>query len=192
MGRKTMKKRILYLGLIGIVLLATGWSAMAANGAGRNRGDGPSWGKGRHCRMNVPRDHMARLIEKLDLTAEQQQEVDKLLAAHQEQAEKLRYQMVDARRKLHQAMNPKAFDEKALRQAAAEKNRLQTDLMVDRARTHSRIYALLTPEQQELADLARNLKRLRGDGPGRRFHDGPAPRFDCPNAMGPGSPRNTQ
>jgi protein CpxP len=185
-----MKKRILYLGLIGLVLLATGWTAMAANGAGRNGADGATWGKGRFCRMNVPRDPMARLVDKLDLSAAQQQQVEKLLADHREQADKLHDQMVDARRKLHQAMNPKTFDEKALRQAAAEKAKIQTELMVGKARTHSQIYALLTPEQKELADLARNLRQLHGDRPGRGFHDGRHRGFDCPNPMGPKGQRN--
>lgn len=172
-----MKKRMLNLGLIGIMSLGIAVTAMAAPGAGRNSVDGQQWGKGKACRMNVHREPMVRLVEKLDLSGEQQQQVEKIFVAHREQAEKLHNQMTEARRKLHQAMNPKNYDEKALRQAAAEKAKIQTELMVGRARTHSQIYALLTPEQQELADLARNLKRLQGDGP-RGFRD-------CSNPMGP-------
>jgi protein CpxP len=172
-----MKKRMLHLGLIGIMSLGIAVTAMAAPGAGRNSVDGPQGGKGKGCRMDAPGDPMARLVEKLDLSEAQQQQADKIFVAHREQADKLHKQMTEARGKLHQAMNPKNFDEKALRQAAAEKAKIQTELMVGRARTHSQIYALLTPEQQELADLARNLKRLRGDGP-RGFRD-------CSNPMGP-------
>ena len=172
-----MKNRMLHLGLIGIMSLGIAMTAMAAPGAGRNSVDGTQWGKGKGCRMDAHGEPMARLVEKLDLSEAQQQQVDKIFVANREQADKLHKQMSEARGKLHQAMNPKNFDEKALRQAAAEKAKIQTELMVGRARTHSQIYALLTPEQQELADLARNLKRLRGDGP-RGFRD-------CSNPMGP-------
>lgn len=176
-----MRKRVLLLGLCGTLLLGTGLTALAAQGAGRNSTDGPRWDKGKACRMEARQDRMGRLFEKLDLSEAQQTEVDKLIAAHREQTAALRKQMVEVRRQMRQAMNPKTFDEKALRRLAAEKSKVQTELMVGRARTHSQIYALLTPEQQELADLARNLKRLRGQGPRGGG--------ECPNPEGPRGPR---
>jgi protein CpxP len=181
-----MKKRILTFGLIAVMALTT-VTAMAASGAGRGSSDNQQWGKGKACRMKGPGNGMVRMLGKLDLTSDQQQQVDKLIQTNREKAQALRGQMADARNKLHKAMNSKTFDEKALRQAAAEKTRIQTELMVNRVRTHSQIYALLTPEQQELADLARNLERLRGHGHGHKkgFRD-------CPNPMGPRGPRNVE
>jgi Spy/CpxP family protein refolding chaperone len=85
---------------------------------------------------------------------------------------------------MRKAMQPKTFDEKTLRKLGAEKGKIQTELMVGRASTHSKIYALLTPEQQELADLACKLRRLQGNGQkGERR---------CPNPMGTQGPQRGQ
>jgi protein CpxP len=179
-----MKKQILLLSLCGTLLLGTGWVAIAAPGTGRNMGDGPMRGKGMACQMDVRQDHWARLTEKLDLSEAQKQEVQKLLEANREQAQGLRGQMKELRRQMRQAMQPKTFDEKTLRRLAADKAKIQTELMVGRARTHSEIYALLTSEQQELADLACKLRRLQGHGPkGERR---------CQNPMGPRGPQRGQ
>lgn len=177
-----MIKRILLVAICGSLLLGTGWVALAAPGAGRNMGDGPMKGKkGMACRMDDRQGHWARLLEKLDLSETQQQEVQKLVEANRELAQGLHSQMKELRRQMRQAMQPKTFDEKTLRRLAAEKGKIQTELMVGRARTHSKIYALLTPEQQELADLASKLRRLQGVGyKGDRR---------CPNPEGPRSPQ---
>ncbi len=176
-----MKKRILLLGLCGALLLGTGFAAMAAQGIGRNGVDGPRFGKGAPCGVDFPRDHWGHMLQKLDLSEDQQKEVQKLTEANRDQAAALHKQMVEVRRQMRQVMNPKTFDEKALRKLAAEKAKIQTELMVNRARTHSKIYALLTPEQQELADFACKLRRLQGHGP-RGYRE-------CPNPMGPMGPR---
>jgi len=179
-----MKKRILLAVLCGTLLLGTGWVAMAAPGAGRNMGDGPMRGKGMACQKNVRQDHWVRLTEKLDLREAQQQEVQKLVEANRDQAQGQHQQMVELRRQMRKAMQPKTFDEKTLRKLGAEKGKIQTELMVGRASTHSKIYALLTPEQQELADLACKLRRLQGNGQkGERR---------CPNPMGTQGPQRGQ
>ena len=179
-----MKKRIMLTVLCGTLLLGTGWVAMAAPGAGRNMADGPMRGKGMACQKNVKQDHWVRLTEKLDLSEAQQQEVQKLTDANREQAQGLHTQMMELRRQMRQAMQSKTFDEKTLRKLAADKGKIQTELMVGRAGTHSKIYALLTPEQQELADLACKLRRLQSNGSkGDRR---------CPNPMGPRGPQRGQ
>ena len=170
-----MKKQMLSLGLCGALLLMTGLTATAASVAGEKAFDGPRGGQKAECRMGMNRDHLGLMTGKLGLNAEQQEEVRKLLDAKREQADARRKQMADIRGQLRQAMNPKTFDEKVVRQLAAEKAKIQTEMMVSRARTHSQIYALLTPDQKELADLARNLKQLKGDQP--RGNRG------CPNPM---------
>ena len=179
-----MKKRILLAVLCGTLLLGTGWVAMAAPGAGRNMDNGPMKGKGKACRVNDRQDHWERLTEKLDLSEPQQQEVQKLVEANREQAQGQHQQMTELRRQMRQAMQPKTFDEKTLRKLATEKGKIQTELMVGRASTHSKIYVLLTPEQQELADLACKLRRLQGNrSKGDRR---------CPNPMGPRGPQRGQ
>jgi protein CpxP len=172
-----MKRRMLLLGLCSALLLGTGFSAMAAPGAGRNSVEGPRFGKWAASHADFHRDHWGHLLQKLDLSEEQQKEVQKLTEANREQASTLHKQLVEVGRQMRRAMNPKTFDEKVLRKLAAEKAKIQTELMVNRARTHSKIYALLTPEQQELADFACKLQRLQGHGP--RGHR------ERPNPMGP-------
>lgn len=169
-----MKKQVLYLGLCVALLLMTGLTATAASRTGEKAFNGPRDGQGQ-CRMGMDRDRLGRMTGKLGLNAEQQEEVRKLLDANRAQADARRKEMAGIRQKLRQAMNPKTFDEKVVRQIAAEKAKIQTEMLVSRARTHSQIYALLTPDQKELADLARNLKQLKGDQPrGNR---------ECPNRM---------
>ncbi len=176
-----MKKRIMLMVLCGTLLLGTGWVAIAAPGAGRNMGDGPMKNKGKSCRMNDRQDHWVRLTEKLDLSQAQQQEVQKLVEANRELAKGQYQQMIEIRGQMRKAMQPKTFNEKTLRKLAAEKGKIQTELMAGKAGTHSKIYALLTPEQQELADLACKLRRLQGHGSkGERR---------CPNPMGPQGPQ---
>jgi len=179
-----MKKQILLTVLCGTLLLGTGWVAMAAPGAGRNMGDAPMRGKGMACQNNVRQDHWVRLTEKLDLSEAQQQEVQKLVEANREQAQGQHQQLMELRRQMRQAMQPKTFDEKTLRKLAADKAKIQTELMVGKARTHSKIYALLTPEQQELADFACKLRRLQGNR-----GDGIKGDRRCPNPRGPKNPQ---
>ncbi|MEZ4598584.1 MAG: Spy/CpxP family protein refolding chaperone [Syntrophotaleaceae bacterium] len=180
-----MKKGILTLGLIFVMVLTSAFTAMASRDGGRGRGDHQQRGKGRLCAMKGPGHSLARLLGQLDLTPEQEQQADRLIQANREKVQALRDQMTAVRSKLNQAMNPKTFDEKAVRQAAAEKARIQTEMMVNRAKTHQQIYALLTPEQQELADLARNLERLGGGRQKKGF------RQAC-DFMGPRGPRNAE
>ncbi|MEZ4483315.1 MAG: Spy/CpxP family protein refolding chaperone [Syntrophotaleaceae bacterium] len=183
-----MKKQVMLMVLCGTLLLGTGWVAMAAPGPW-GMGDGPMRGKGMACQKKGPQDHWARLLEKLDLSPEQQAEVQKLTEANRERAQGLHAQMVELRRQMRQVMQPKAFNEKALRKLAADKAKIQTELMVGRASTHSKIYALLTPEQQELADLDCKLRRLQGKGPRSDWGNGPQGDRSCPN---PGGPENPQ
>jgi len=116
-------------------------------------------------RGDMPRQPLERLLGCLDLSETQQKEIAKKLEDGRAKAEKLHAEMREVKRKLHRAMEPQKFDEKRLRSLAAEKAKIEADLMVDMARTHHAIYALLTPEQQELFDLAGKLQRLRGAGP---------------------------
>lgn len=122
----------------------------------------------------MPHHPWERLFECLDLSDAQQKEIGKRFQASRERAEKLHAEMREAGRRLRQALEPGKFDEKVVRKLAAEKARLETDLMVGKARTHHEIYELLTPEQKELVDLAGKLQRLRGAGmPHPGAHMGP-------------------
>ena len=55
------------------------------------------------------------------------------------------------------------FDEKAIRAIAAEKAEIQVEIAVVKARMHSSVLAIMTPEQQE---IAQKLRAYRQDGRG--------------------------
>ncbi|ABA87623.1 CpxP superfamily protein [Syntrophotalea carbinolica DSM 2380] len=161
-----MQKQLIVTVLCGTLLLA-GTAVLAEQGGMPNaRFEGPQQGRTMCARGEAPQEHDMRMLECLDLSAAQRKEVKKLRDESFKLAEKWHEKMAEVRRKLRRASAPKTFDEKQLRTLVAEKSRIEADLMVDRAGTRARIYALLTPEQQELADLADKLRQLQGHGPG--------------------------
>ncbi len=167
-----MKKQILTLAACGTLLLGTGITVMAAPSSEAHpaqRWQGKQAGVGR---TMTGHGYSWRYLNRLDLNEQQQAEVKKLFEARLQQTEKLRQQMQEVQQKIRQAADPRTFNERDLRRLSAERAKIQTELLVNRAATGSRIYALLTPEQKELADLAAKMERLQGPGPrqgGGRF-----------------------
>ena len=156
-----MKKKLWLMMLCGALVLGGSLTVLADSWGRGGKMDGLRQGNGT-CRMEARRGHWERMAGKLDLSEDQRNEAKKLFEANREQAEKLHIKMKEIDRKLRLAANPKKFDEKGLRKLATEKGQLHAELMVGHAKTRSQFYALLTPEQQELADLAYKLKQLRG------------------------------
>jgi Spy/CpxP family protein refolding chaperone len=146
--------------IIVCALLAT----MAAGGTGVWAGSGngfepPVNDKPCHCsepeyRMPPPPspegliDHITR---QLKLTSEQQTKIRALFAKDEEKAEPLRQKLAEYRKQLQAAMNSATFDETAIRAIAARQAQTEVDLTLSKARLHSQINALLTPEQRSLA-----------------------------------------
>ena len=64
------------------------------------------------------------------------------------------------------------FDEKAIRSIAEEQAKLQVELAVAKARMHSKIHTIMTPEQQELSKKLRSVRKDRNDRRGKP-HSGP-------------------
>lgn len=163
-----MKKQMILMAMCGTLLLGGGLVAQAQAQPGMAKGgefDGPSRGRLMCPRVDSAPEHRLLMFDRLDLSEAQQKEVQALLDDSIMRSTKLHGKMREAGRRLRQAMQPNKFDEKALRKLAAEKAAIETELMVERAKTHSRIYALLTPEQKDLADFASKLRRLQGHGP---------------------------
>lgn len=119
--------------------------------------------RGRHRGMG-PGKRIDRMAKKLGLTEAQQEQVKAILTSEREKAAPLRQQLAENREKIRQAIEAEPFDEAAVRTLAESKNQTRVELDVSRARAKSRIFALLTPEQRELA------KKLRPWGGGRHGH----------------------
>lgn len=157
-------KRLVLVGIFcGCTLLVGGTAALAAHPGGAFEKSGePSFEQAPgYCPALWP-----HLLKRLDLSEEQERKIEKLLEGARERMDKLQAEMREVRRNLHRAMTPRQFDEKALRKLLAGQAAVEADLMVDKARTDSRIYGVLTLEQQELVDLAIKLRRLQGPPPG--------------------------
>ena len=70
---------------------------------------------------------------------------------------------------MRELRNKGTFDESVIRAIAEEKAKIQVEMAVAKAEMHSKIHAIMTPEQQE---LAKNISSERHDRRGRH-HRGP-------------------
>jgi len=125
---------------------------------------------------------MNKMISRLDLNDEQQEQMKQIHEQHREETEGLLASMKTAHERLNELMDADTFDEAAIREAAGEVSKIQTELFVSRAKVQQEIRQILTPEQYE------QLKQMRerhhgmmghpGDFDGDRPHHGwtkPAP-----------------
>jgi len=176
-----MKKRILIPTLI-IGTLLTGSLALAAPGYGRNCNSDDCSGGG--CQGNARgamtyEQHEERLekrLEKmaalLELSDAQKEQIEGLHNQRWQNQQQKREQMQTARQELREARQATPFNEADFRAKAAKQAELKTEMMVERAKMKAELYAILTPEQQEKAEL---LEGMMGHEQGR--HGGKGMRF---------------
>jgi Spy/CpxP family protein refolding chaperone len=109
------------------------------------------------------------MAEVLDLTDEQKTQVREIIAAEWETTKPLRATLREKRRELRAAMQSGTFDEAAIRSIAASQADTFTELIVAKARGTSKVFAVLTPEQQAKAEKIRPLLKGRRGGHHRGF-----------------------
>lgn len=159
-----MKRKIMAVLLTLTMVVAGSSAAMAARGG---KGDcGPQRGGDMG-----PGAFYTRMSKALKLTDEQKVQIKSIIKSERETAKPLMDKMRESRDQLRKAGETTSFDEAAVRNIAAGMVQTQTELAVSRARTHNKIYMLLTPEQRELA------KSLKPDMKGRR-QASPPPGWD--------------
>jgi len=152
-----MKKRILIITLSLATLFGSALYVAASPPGGPCNGpcdghcDGPRDGKEQHGSR-----FLERMSKILDLTEAQQASIKKVQTAEQEKTAALHEKKRENRQQLRQAETVKPFDENAIRVLAEQRGALEADLTVVRARMHSQIDALLTPEQREIAAKLRS------------------------------------
>ncbi|PLX82817.1 MAG: hypothetical protein C0617_13165 [Desulfuromonas sp.] len=112
-----------------------------------------------------PGHRIEAMAEVLELSEEQQAQIEAVMAAEREATEPYREQMRQTREELRETMQDGAFDEARIRALAARQAAAKTEMIVSKARTHSKIFAFLTPEQQV---LAKKLRPLMGPRKGPR------------------------
>lgn len=96
-------------------------------------------------------NRFAQMVRNLNLTETQQKQIRAILESEREKTLPFRQQLLETRKKIREAAEAEPFDESAVRAIAESRSEIRVELDVSRARARSRIHALLTPEQRELA-----------------------------------------
>lgn len=110
-----------------------------------------------------------RVIEKLDLSAAQQEELEELLAENRDEHRAQWEAAKTARRTLSDQIHATEFDEGAIRQAAAAVADIEEELAVSRALMFQQVQQILTPEQQaQMREMMGSLREFREDWGGRQ------------------------
>jgi len=110
----------------------------------------------------------------LGLSKEQEQQIEAIRTEEWDANKSLREKLWDYREQMRGLTDTGSFDEKAIRALAEEQAKIQVELAISKARMHSRIHEIMTPEQQELATKLRAARRdrrgqRRGPGDGGRY-----------------------
>lgn len=161
-----MKKQIIIPALL-IGALVTGGATLAT---AKSWGDGPGNCGGKKQAMSAEQheermEHRLDMMsEVLDLSDDQQQQIEALYQTQYEQNSATREQMRAGQQELRDKMRADDFNEAEFRSLAEKQAQLKTDRMVEKAKIKQQIFAILTPEQQEKAN---KLMSLRGEGKGR-------------------------
>lgn len=172
--------------LVTVTALVLGSSAVYAVTTPGLGGCDSGWGKGaRHGGMHpgmmqrvqakdpagaaqMQQQMLDRLEQQLSLTEQQRQQIEALRGPDSAQMPGRHAQMQQFRTQM-QALDPAAADYlDRVAVLAEQKAALMSQQMVERAKHHAKIFALLTPEQQQ---AFRQMKQRRGDHQGR--HHGP-------------------
>jgi len=95
------------------------------------------------------------VLSDLDLTEDQKTQIKAILSEEGPKIEPLTDQVLETKKTLFEAIHRQRFDEDAVRSASAAAAGAQAELAVERARTVSRLRALLTDDQQAKLETIR-------------------------------------
>jgi protein CpxP len=139
-----MKKVIIAVVAL-LLVVGAGIFVIAQKGGGRTSG-GPAMGRGMGHGMGGQ-----MMLRGLDLSDEQKAKVKEIMDASRSKAEPLHQSMKAAQEKLQQATAGGAFDEAQVSAIANELGGLHAQMIIERQRTKSQIFAILTDEQKAKA-----------------------------------------
>jgi protein CpxP len=136
-----------------VVALALGGVALAQPEWGEHRG---MWGRHRGMRgEGLP-------FAQLNLSDDQRQEIRRIMDQHRTERQAVMQRLREARRAQADAVQAVPADETAIRARSAEVAKAETDAALLRAKVHTAIFNVLTPDQQAKA------KELRAEREERR------------------------
>lgn len=128
---------------------------------------GPGGPMGGAPMLGLPRP----LAAQLNLSDAQREQIRGIMQQHRNEAEQLGQRLGAAERALHQAVQAEAFDETAIRAAAADAATARTDMAVFQGRVHADVYQVLTPEQQAKARELKAQMEQRGQERAKRMQE---------------------
>jgi protein CpxP len=105
--------------------------------------------QGRDCGCKEGHHGIARIAERLGLSAEQTAQVKAIFEKSRQEGQALRKELIAAKRGLKALAMAEKTDEAAIRGQAAKLAGIQAEMALHRARTAGEIRAILTPEQVE-------------------------------------------
>ena len=159
-----MKKRM-FLSTVVVGTLLTAGVALAGPGFGNCDGSGKGPGAMSYEQHEDRMEHRLEMMSTvLDLTEAQQEQLKSLFDQQWQDHQQLREQMHSARDAMHEARSAESFNEADFRAKAEKQAELKTEMMVAGAKMKEKLYAILTPEQQQKADTLRGLMGERGKG----------------------------
>src|SRR5690348_15604860 len=138
-----MMKKKFFLGLTAIILAA----AAGLTGTIMAQGPGRGFGPGSRHHVGWMLRHMTK---ELNLTTDQQNQIKSIMQGERTKTRPLMQQMRQNEQQQNAAINGN-FDEAQARAFANKQAQIMSDLIVEKQRTRSQIYAVLTPEQREKA-----------------------------------------
>jgi len=161
-----MKKKTMFTALTtGILLTGIAFSPAIA-GRGFDNCDGPDSEQRQERMAERMEQRLEKMSTVLDLTEVQQGQIKELLAEKQTN-HKDQFQKRCGDRKQMQSLKTAAnFDETAFRAAAGKRAAQRIDMQVEKMKTKQQIFALLTSEQQEKAEIIFESMDKRGPGHG--------------------------
>jgi Spy/CpxP family protein refolding chaperone len=110
--------------------------------------------------------HLTKMTTVLDLTATQQEQIKEILAERKQQQQAQRELRQEDHQQMQELKSAAKFDEAAFRALAEKRAEKRIDMQVERMKTKQQIVALLTPEQQEKAEVLFQTMGERGPGHG--------------------------
>ena len=115
---------------------------------------------------------LEHIMERLELSAAQQEQLQELLAENREEHQAQREAAKTARQALSDQIHAEVFNEGAIRQAAAAAGAIDEELAVSRALMFQEVQQILTPEQQaEMREMINTMQAFREEWGGP--HRGP-------------------
>ncbi|MBU0484193.1 MAG: Spy/CpxP family protein refolding chaperone [Proteobacteria bacterium] len=154
-----MKRKIFVVSTLLAVILAAGYAVQAGPmGRGGCRSQSAGVGGNVNCdQQNCNEEggrvrHLDRMTKILGLSDSQREEIEAIMTAHHEENAPLSESMAAVRSQLREQSHSAELDEVKVEELADQQAELMSQMIVSRARMQSQIFALLTPEQQRIAE----------------------------------------